>query len=131
MRDRDAIARLKYEYCYSMDTQDADAFVDLFTADAEFDVTDVMAGSGHDDLAEFIATLQSWNTETMAHMVANPLIEITGDRATGTWYYVVFIEHEDGQLEFGQGRYDETYRRVDGEWRIETLDVTRRFTTEI
>jgi argininosuccinate lyase len=59
MRDRDAISRLKHQYCYTMDTQDTDAFVDLFTEDAEFDITHVMAGKGHVELDDDYASTSS------------------------------------------------------------------------
>lgn len=131
MRDQDEIAQLKHQYCYTMDVQDAEGFTELFTTDAVFDITDVLAGQGRDELAEFIEILRGWNTNTMAHMVTNPVLEITGDEAAGTWYYLVLIEYPDGRTEFGQGRYDETYRRVDGEWKIATIDATRRLTREI
>jgi hypothetical protein len=63
-------------------------------------------------------------------MVANPVIEggIDGDpdRASGTWYYLVVFEFPDGTVEFGQGRYDDAFRRVNGEWRIASVTATRQ-----
>lgn len=129
--DRTAIEELKHEYCYRLDSTDIDGFVDLFTEDARFDIAGIAEGEGHDQLREFITGIADRDLETLAHMVANPVLDIDGDTASGKWYYVVMIESGDGGVEWGQGRYDEEYRRVDGEWRISRITAARRHTVQV
>lgn len=129
--DREAITRLRYEYCYRMDGLDPDGFAELFTEDVEYDITTVASGRGREGLRDLIETLRGWEFDAMAHTPTNPIIDVDGDEATGRWYYTVMVAHGDGTTEFGQGSYDETYRRVDGTWLIDTIDATRRHTVEL
>lgn len=129
--DWEAITRLRYEYCYRMDSLDPDGFAALFTEDVEYDITTVASGRGRDGLRELIETLRGWEFDAMTHMPTNPIIDVEGDSATGRWYYIVVVAHGDGTTEFGQGDYDETYRRVDNGWRIDSIDATRRHTVEL
>jgi hypothetical protein len=129
--DREQLKELRYEYCYRMDNLEPDRFAALFTTDAEYDITDVATGRGREGLRDLIEHLRGWEFDSMAHMCTNPVIEVDGDEASGRWYYTVMVAHGDGTTELGQGSYDETYRRVDGEWLIDTTDVTRRQTVEL
>ena len=55
------------------------------------------------------------------HMVMNPIINVTGDRATGTWYFFgTFTMREGNQAKWQAARYQEDYVRVNGEWKIAT-----------
>ena len=65
-----------------------------------------------------------------AHMVLNPIIEINGDTAKGTWYLLqpcTFVE--GNRAVWGAGRYDEEYVRVDGRWMFQNLKLTSHFWT--
>lgn len=126
-----AIQQLKHRYAYATDAVDRDAFLALFTDDATFDVGFYGVGEGRGDFAAFIDELGELDYETRAHNLTNPLIDIEGDEATGTWYYVVLYETPDGDLLLGQGRYDDEFTRVDGTWRISHLEAERRITKEL
>jgi hypothetical protein len=57
------------------------------------------------------------------HAVTNPRILIEGDEATGTWYLLDCVTHgQDNPLKV-LGVYDETYRRVDGTWRMSSMTL--------
>lgn len=131
MNDRDAIIRLKHEYCYHLDSRNSEEFVSLFTEDAEFDITTSASGQGHGDLQDFIQDVKRRDPPAMAHMPMNHLIDIDGDQATGMWYYLVLITRGSGTTELGQGVYEETYRRLESGWHIEKLDAERQFTIDV
>jgi ketosteroid isomerase-like protein len=124
-RDRAAIEELRAAYCYRLDDGDVDGWVDLFTEDAVVDYV------SRDDLLvgrEAIRGLaREWiveRDETRVHTVHNPVIELDGDTASGRWYYRAVTLAPDGSGLREQGRYDEQYRRVDGDWKIARLETT-------
>jgi ketosteroid isomerase-like protein len=123
--DRTAIEELRAAYCYRLDDGDVDGWVDLFTEDA---VVDYVSRDGLLVGREALRGLaREWmveRDETRVHTVSNPLVEIDGDTASGRWYYRAVTLAPDGSGHREQGRYDEEYRRVDGEWRIARLETT-------
>ena len=63
------------------------------------------------------------------HMAVNPIIEISGDTARGTWYFFgpfTFSATETkGERAVWQAtRYLEDYVKVAGEWKFRHLQVT-------
>lgn len=128
LTDREAIRELKYEYCYRLDALDEEGFIELFTRDAAFDIAGISAGEGHAALREFLGRIESQGFGFLAHMVANPVVRVDEATGTGRWYYVVMYETRDGGVEWGQGRYDDEYRRVDGTWKIAATTAERRHT---
>ncbi|MGH7878208.1 MAG: nuclear transport factor 2 family protein, partial [Candidatus Binataceae bacterium] len=54
------------------------------------------------------------------HAVTNPLIHVTGDRASGKWYLLdCIIRPKELRPLRIIARYDEQYARVNGEWKIQ------------
>ncbi len=67
-------------------------------------------------------------------MVMNPIIEVKGDTARGTWYLFqpcTFAEGEQAgeQAVWGSARYDEEYAKIDGIWMFTHLKLTSFFWT--
>lgn len=125
----EAIRRLKYEhYCLAVDRgvcrRDPDAFAPLVERlDAEVDVhfTGVGAFHGKPAAAEFLSRgvpdMLSW----CHHRVGNPMIDVHGDTADGTWYlFCPAVGTERSPTGAGPliivGRYVESYRRVGDRW---------------
>ena len=125
------IRQLKYRYCYCIDEKRCDDFVDLFTEDAEIAYATREPYHGRAEIRDFIETHVT-EAERMAHTALNPILEVDGDTATGQWYGIVFISNdEDGTASFGQGKYDESYRKTDDGWKFTTLRTESRFSTDI
>lgn len=125
------IKRLKYEYCRHLDSGNVSDFVDLFTEDAYVEVPNHEPCRGIEEVQEFITDVSGRDIDLMSHMASNPIVDVDGDEATGHWYYIVIIEDGDGQATWGQGRWEDRYRRVDGDWKIASLVATRQFTSRI
>lgn len=143
--DIEAIKQLKARYFRSLDTKDWDAFRDVFTGDPQIGPIEngfpdyllalrpkearenVAAGADFDAFIErnrlFIGPLIT------THHGHQPEITITGpDTASGIWPMEdVLVWPEEGYRLRGTGHYWEEYRRVDGEWRLASLKLTRLY----
>lgn len=123
LRDKEAIRELRAEYCFRADARDWEAWADVFTEDGRIEVEQLGTYEGRDRIIQFGEEVIAGEYQWFSHMVHNGVIDVDGDEATGKWYFEVpcvskatlFDEGEAGWL---QGRYDEEYRRVDGEWKI-------------
>jgi len=121
----EAIRQLKARYFRFLDTKQWDAWREVFTEDFQaeihgphpvihFESRDEMVESNRKILAEA-------PTVHHGHM---PEIELTGpDRATGIWAMVDVVKLGAGFV--GYGHYHEEYRKVEGDWRIARLRLTR------
>lgn len=122
--DRAAICERKHAYCDRLDATDADGFVACFAPDAELEVSVYGTARGEAELREFVAWVDDAVAHS-AHLVANPVIDVDGGTASGSWYYVVVLEYPDGEVEFGQGRYRDDFRLVDGDWTLTAVRAER------
>ena len=59
--------------------------------------------------------------EYSMHTVQMPEIEITGTSATGKWYMLVFYIAPDHSQGYVMGSYEDEYRKVDDEWKIDRM----------
>lgn len=124
LEDIEAIKQLKAEYCYALDENRLDDLAGLFTPDAVCDFRP------HFGIVEGRATIRRKFREVEGerppgaplaiHVIANPLIRVDGDSATGKWYLLdcIIRPHEPRPLRI-IARYDETYRRSGGVWKIQ------------
>lgn len=113
--DLEALRALKVSYCRTLDAEDWDGFRALFVGGPDFDPD------------AFVARVVKHHTDAevvTVHQVFTPQHELTGaDSAEGVWPmedYVDRIWRDNGTREAfrGYGYYVESYRRVDGAWRI-------------
>jgi ketosteroid isomerase-like protein len=130
LEDVEEIKRLKRRYCaYCDDNYDADALAGLFTEDAVWDGGIRGKSVGREEIRRFFKDAPQ-RLPFAIHMVLNPIIEVDGDRAEGTWYLFQPCTFADGnRAMWGAARYDEVYVRVDGEWKFQSLKLTSRFWT--
>lgn len=129
--DREAIRELRYRYCTTVDCGEWDAFVNLFAEDARLEhVPSESVYEGHDGLRSF-ATLLAEDHHFTLHLVGNPLLSVDGDEATGVWDFIVVEMLDDETVEWLQGRYDETYRRVGDDWKITSLTVSFNYRADL
>ena len=126
MDDIEAIRRLKARYFRTMDTKNWAGMRQVFTDDV---VVDTSAGggglvNGADEFMDFLQ--EALGEATTVHQGHMPEIELTADTtATGIWALNDIVIFPTGVRLDGYGHYHETYEKVDGEWRIKTLKLTR------
>jgi len=124
--DYEAIKQLKARYFRSIDTKDWSGFRLVFADDVVVDTTESGGGivAGADDFVAFLSnTLADVVTVHHGHM---PEITLTSPtKATGTWALQDLLIWPDGRKLHGYGHYHETYAKIEGEWRIKELRLTR------
>jgi uncharacterized protein (TIGR02246 family) len=126
MDDIEAIKQLKARYFRTMDTKDWSSMRQVFTDDVLVDTT-ASGGGVVVGADEFIAFLQPMLQEAVTvHQGHMPEIKITSpSTATGVWALEDIIMWPDGTCMRGYGHYHETYKQLEGEWKIESSTLTR------
>lgn len=123
LEHREAIKELRYNYGRCIDHQRFDEFIDLFTTDATCTYAGVGAFEGHNELRELADDFIAANFVYSCHLFHHPTIDIDGDTGTGTWLLEAMMAYDDGRMEWRQGRYEDTYRLVDGEWKFSSITL--------
>ena len=123
--EMERIKQLKARYFRLMDTQQWEAWADVFTADArlQWGPREADAMEGREAIVAGVSGhLKGATTCHHGHM---PELEILGpDRARGTWAMFDDVDTPSYRLR-GYGHYEEEYRKQDGRWRIHRLRLTR------
>jgi hypothetical protein len=122
------IMSLKARYCAGCDdNHNADTLEALFVPEGRWkcDAMSVDA-QGHEQRRAFFDGLaNSGRIRNSQHMVSNPDITVTGDRATATWkMMMLYAGHApDGTVQFHRilGYYHDDFVFRDGRWYFETL----------
>ena len=126
LRDIEEIKNLKARYLRYVDIKDWTAWDTVFTPDAQIEM-----GGAIRTRDEFVSLTSAWlEGSVTAHTGHMPEIKVTGpDTATGVWAMddlVIFPNPEGPDVGFhGYGHYHEEYWKLDGEWRIHNLRLTR------
>lgn len=125
----EAIKQLKARYFLLMDTKRWDEWRELFTEDVRIE-----GGPRHDDRDAFVEFVRKGLEDVQsAHQGHMPIIELTGETtARGTWAMSDDLLFPSGHpwagtepRRLGYGHYHEEYRKMDGEWRIAAMRLTR------
>ncbi|MGV0838151.1 nuclear transport factor 2 family protein [Mycolicibacterium thermoresistibile] len=126
--DIEAIKRLKARYCRHLDHKDWPAWRALFTDDFVSD-TGPAGGKtihGADEFVEFVRRNLGSPANVTSHQVHAPEIELTSPTtARGVWALEDVVRLAPAVHLRGYGHYHETYRKVGGQWRIATSQLTR------
>ena len=124
LEDIEALRLLKSRYAeYCDNDYDPDQLASLFTQDAIWDGGVLGRAEGRDAIRAFFA-VASRVLPFAIHHVTNPAIEIDGDRATGRWLLWQPCVHASGaQALWIAGRYQDEYRREDGDWRFSKVTI--------
>jgi ketosteroid isomerase-like protein len=123
LADIEHIRRLKAAYCaVADDDHNGEALTELFVPDGTWSASISGEYRGHDAMrAHFDGIRASGRIEHSSHMVMNPVIDVDGDTATGTWSFLMMYTGSDGSRVRIVGFYHDTYVRVDGQWKFATL----------
>lgn len=128
LEDIEAIRKLKARYCAACDdNHNAETLGTLFAEDASWEATNMGRADGRAAIQEMLGAVgRSGRIRGSAHHAINPIIDVSGDRATGHWRLIMLYtaNQPDGSLQYLRiiGWYRERYVRVRGEWLFQSLD---------
>lgn len=118
------LVQLRHRYCHYVDNEEYERWARLFTEDGSFDIASGETYTGYEELVKFGTDVFDDLYEHQAHTVSNPVLQTEEDEGSGMWY--LFMPHITSAGEPGlvQGRYNDRYERVDGEWKLASVGVT-------
>ena len=130
MEDVEEIKRLKARYFRCMDTKDWDGMRQVFTEDVVVDTSGDGGGVQHGPDNFFAMLVEAIGDVVTVHHGHMPEITITSPTtATGIWAMEDMLRWPEGATFMrelhGYGHYHETYAKVDGEWKIASMKLTR------
>lgn len=134
LSDAERIAQVKARYCRFIDTKQWDRLRHLFTPDARFEGLG-SAPSGA-DLSTFVKGVENRLRDAVSvHHCHMPDIVFTdSETARAIWAMMDYVEWPIGvnvveapghRGFYGYGHYEEEYLRIDGDWKISFLRLTR------
>lgn len=131
LQDLEDIRTLRSRYAYGaniLDGQSGDIgmFAALFASDGTFDVGMGVATGP----AEIEAMMKELTTQWQCamHYMLNPLIELDGDRASGTFTGLfAFTSKENPSPIFLSNIYSDTYVRTPEGWRFQSVTIRTAF----
>lgn len=128
-KERALIEDLQARYLFALDFRDPEAYAGTFTEDG---VLDYGAGQirGREAIAAMVEDMREGDAEARAaddsglrpaagrHNITNIVVEIDGDRATGTAYWFhMGNDNADRAAQLNSfGHYEDELVKVDGEW---------------
>ena len=127
LEDIEAIKKLKARYCAVCDNDhNPDEVVKLFAPDGIWEGAGVGVNKGHAAIRALFEGFRQ-RISYSQHNVMNPIIEVDGDRAKGTWYFLGPFTFRKGNRAMWLGaRYEEDYVRIGGEWKFQHLRAISR-----
>jgi hypothetical protein len=144
LEDIEAIRQLKARYFRALDTKDWAGFKEVFTEDAAIGPIDngmtpellalraadqqkPVTSTGLDAFVERVAT--NIGPLITTHHGHQAEIQITADgEASGVWPMEdILVWPNEGKRLRGTGHYWETYRKIDGQWKIASMKLTRLY----
>ncbi len=130
LEDLRDIQELKTRYCYYIDNRQWALLAGIFSEKGTIDCGEFGKANGREEIQKFFSVKISDLFSFFIHMVHNPLIELHGDTASGTWYWTEpSVYRADGLARFIQGRYDESYVKEGGNWKFKSVVLSLRINT--
>jgi uncharacterized protein (TIGR02246 family) len=114
IEDRNAIVELTARYCQCALKGDAEGVVALFTPDGIMEMGDTVE-RGRERL--LVLYRESFADLRPIPCVHNHVVELDGDRATGTCTVELRMV-ENGEAYTAAGWYEDSFQRADGDWRF-------------
>lgn len=126
----EAIKKLKHHYMRCVDQKRWDELKELFTEDARSWYSGgKYAFQGRDAIMEFLVSSMDRNSFLSSHRVTQPEITLTSETtATGIWALEdTVIDTENHFTLRGAAFYEDEYRKVGDEWKIQSTGYNRTF----
>ncbi len=123
------IKKVRYWYCFHLDDRDWESMSNLFTEDAVADYGYLGTAHGPEGVRKLFEESVANLVLFSAHYMHNPIIEVDGDTATGQWYISAPGTVAGEKAVYALVRAKDTYRKVEGVWKIQSLKYDWKFFT--
>jgi hypothetical protein len=122
LEDIEAIKNLKARYCAICDDDhNPDKIATVFVEDGIWEGGDFGKAQGHQAIRKLFEGFKQLISFSQ-HNLMNPIIEVDGDRARGTWYLMgPFTFREKNDAKWLAVSYEDDYVKVNGEWKYKHL----------
>jgi SnoaL-like domain len=129
LEDVEAIKKLKARYCgVCDDNHNPDMITTLFAEDGIWEGADVGAHRGHAAIRKLFEGFRD-RISFSQHNVMNPIIEVDGERAKASWYFLgPFTFRKGNRAYWLAARYEDDYVKSNGEWKFQHLRAIGRMT---
>jgi ketosteroid isomerase-like protein len=122
LEDIEAIRCLKGKFAHFADTQNSAEFMKLVADDAVWEFGPWGHFEGQEEILKFTENVTIATYSFMLHHFYNLFLEVDGDTATGVWYFLVPASNRKKETaEWLAGIYDETYVKINGEWKFKRV----------
>jgi hypothetical protein len=129
----EALKRLKAEYFYTVDMRDREGWLNCFAPDGTFQWDQAVSAHGQDgdpgekfvgkDMARIFDEMLAISRSV--HHGHCPMLDIDSEtEAHGIWAMEDIVTMPNMKIH-GWGHYHETYRKIDGAWKIQTSYLKR------
>lgn len=127
LEDIEAIKKLKATYCdICDDMHNPDRIGALFADDGIWESADFGKAVGPQAVRELFQKFQNMFSFSQ-HNIMNPIIDVSGNRATAQWYIMGPWDQTEGPRKTWMTlRYNDDYVKVSGEWKYQHLRVALR-----
>ncbi len=127
LEDIEAIKKLKARYCAVCDdNHNPEEITKLFAEDGIWEGTGIGEHRGHGAIRALFQRFQE-QISFSQHNVMNPVIEVEGNTARGTWYFMgPFTFRKGNRARWLAAHYEEDYVKVGGEWKFKHLRAIGR-----
>jgi len=126
LEDIEEIKQLQAKYAYFIDMLQPEEVVKLMVKDVKAEYGLWGSYQGTDGFLTFLKNIIPVSP-MMRHEIFMPLIEVKGDKAKGTWYLFgpfTALRPEGKVAVWIQGKYENEYVKVDGEWKFSHIRFT-------
>jgi hypothetical protein len=123
LEDIEAIKTMHREYLFQLINQQWQDMPDFFMENATLTIADLEPTTGREKIAKLLVEIVGPNVRwDSGHFIAQPVIYVDGDSASGHWLMYHFFAEPMGKWQ--QARYDAEYLKKDGRWRFSKLTFT-------
>ncbi len=129
LEDLEEIKTLHREYMFWVNNRQWDDVIKCFTEDASVHLPRHGLFKGKPEFTHLFKDLVNKTNAGQgrdAHCVLQPVITLNGNSAKGHWLmYIIISDRTTGKLSMlVRGRHDVEYVKVDGKWKIKSLNFT-------
>ncbi len=113
-----ALRQLAERYADAVNRFDPQAWGQTWSPDGEWHIGEVH--KGREQMVAFWTDIMSTIENVWMHVYSGVIDDVTGDTARGRWYMGEVTNRGEGARNMNSLCYFDTYRRLDGQWYIQT-----------